>query len=298
MSQFAGYVLPGAAFVAFGLKWTLDASTSNLEKLLSGEKTSTLGKRHNRNKKCGCCSSDGLPVEGIIKLLVTAIGILASVVAAYPSGFGQLQHVGDILYATVYLFFAISGLVDVLTFYCPYAIPYGLNHFSLALAFTIEGLMFCLHLQRQAFMEQHVHVLLVCAIFACAVVSLIEIVLPYSLLMKFARAFSSLIHGSWYIQSGFILYDPNRVTPTQWNSSQDYNNALIWISLTFAWHAAGAFICLLVIILISRRKNPTSAVPCQPEHIEAFEDYQSSPALQSSSHMQHCNFCSSHTLSA
>ena len=153
--------IAGAVFVAFGLKWTLDASTSNLENLLYGESTArSEKKKKQRRGRCSFCSLKGLPVEGIVKLIVTAIGIAASIVAAYPSGFGELQHVGDILYATVYLFFAISGLVDVLTFYCPHAIPYGLNHFSLAMAFTIEGLMFCLHLRNQAFMEQHVHMLL------------------------------------------------------------------------------------------------------------------------------------------
>ena len=81
-------------------------------------------------------------------------------------------------------------------------------------------------------MEQHVHTLLVCAIFLCAAVSLLQIFIPYSQILKFAQAFSSLIHGSWYIQSGFILYNPTRSISPIWSTSMDYNNYLIWYTHT------------------------------------------------------------------
>lgn len=285
MTQFAGYVLPGSVFIAFGLKWSLDAAA---DPKLPGEDhlddiRSSRGGRSQYQQKRKCCRLKNWPMEGIMKLMITAVGIAASVAAAYPNG--ELKFVGDILYATVYLFFAISGLVDVLVFYCPYTMPYGLDKFTLALAFGIEGLMFRLHLSHQAFMEQHVHVLLVYAIFACAFASLVEIVLPWSRLVKFTLSFFTLVHGSWYIQSGFILYSPTQGTPITWTSSDDYNSALIWISLTFAWHCSGAFIIMLILMALSRRRNPPP-----PPHIEAFE-----PEPSSHSHtmtMPHCQISS------
>lgn len=288
MAQFAGYVLPGSVFIAFGLKWSLDATTDPklpgddcVEDNRSSSRGSRRGVTNTRRKKC--CRFRNWPMEGITKLAITAIGIAASLVAAYPNG--ELKFVGDILYATVYLFFALSGLVDVLVFYCPYTMPFGLDKFSLFLAFSMEGLMFNLHLSHQSFMEQHVHILLVCAIFACAFASIIEIVLPWSRIVRFARAFFTLVHGSWYIQSGFILFNPNQSVSVAWTSSEDYNSALIWISLTYAWHCAGALVILLILMALSRRHN----LPPPPPVVESFEPQ---PQHRSCPSIPHCHFSS------
>jgi len=291
MGQFAAYVLPGSVFVAFGLKWSLDATTEPkplmvedqcLECVAEDTRSSSRGSRglHASARRRKCCHYKNIPCEAFAKLTVTGIGVAASLAAAYHGG--EVKFVGDILYATVYLFFALSGLVDVLVFYCPYTMPMGLEKFALSLAFFMEGLIFKLHLSQRAFMEQHIHTLLICAIFGCAFTCLIEIVLPRSRLARFCRAFCTLVHGSWDIQSGFILYSSNSVPPV-WNSSDDFDSALVWITLTFAWHCAGAIVILLILMALSRKR-----VIVPPPHIEAYETERSSHSLQ----IPHCRFSS------
>jgi hypothetical protein len=183
MTQFAGYVLSGSVFIAFGLKWSLDATTDipggdySLEDNRSSSRGSRNGSKKKSRRRC-ICKLKNWPMEGFAKLAVTLVGVAVSLHSAYPQG--ELKFVGDILYATIYLFFALSGLVDILVFYCPLVMPFGLDKFALALAFFIEGLIFNLHRSNKALMEQHVQALLICAIFACSASTLIEIVMPWS----------------------------------------------------------------------------------------------------------------------
>lgn len=88
--------------------------------------------------------------------------------------------------------------------------------------------------------------------------------------MRFGRALFSLLHGSWFIQAGFILFNPTSSSVT-WSSSDDYNSALIWISLTFAWHCAGALVILLILMALSRKRTPILGVP-PPMQMEQFEE--------------------------
>ena len=51
-------------------------------------------------------------------------------------------------YATIYLFFALSGLVDILVYYCGYSVlPEGIQSFLLSLAFGVEGFLFTTHVR-------------------------------------------------------------------------------------------------------------------------------------------------------
>ena len=50
--------------------------------------------------------------------------------------------------ATIYLFFALSGLIDILVYYCGYSVlPEGIQSLLLCLAFGVEGLLFSNHIR-------------------------------------------------------------------------------------------------------------------------------------------------------
>jgi hypothetical protein len=118
---------------------------------------------------------NSLPWEGIIKLILTGLGIVVSVIAAAPMQ-QDSEYVSNIRYATIYLFFALSGLVDILVYYCGYTIlPEGVQSFILSLAFVVEGLTFAMRLRFEAYLEQQIHVLLVVAVFACALACIMEV---------------------------------------------------------------------------------------------------------------------------
>ncbi len=120
-----------------------------------------------------------LPWEGIVKLVLTGLGIVVSVIAVSPSVQSQQadsEYVSNIRYATIYLFFAVSGLMDILVYYCGYdVLPEGVQSFILSLAFVVEGLTFAMRLRFEGYLEQQIHVLLVVAVFSCAVASIMEV---------------------------------------------------------------------------------------------------------------------------
>ena len=60
-----------------------------------------------------------LPWEGIIKLILTGLGIIVSVIASSPQQ--SEEYVSNIRYATIYLFFALSGKIIVID-------PIGRSH--------------------------------------------------------------------------------------------------------------------------------------------------------------------------
>ncbi len=107
----------------------------------------------------GCCGAwFTLPWEGIIKLALTGLGIVVSVAAgaassdpSTPTSSSSVigdEYVGNVRYATVYLFFALSGLVDILVYYCGYSVlPEGIQSFILSLAFSVEALLFAMRLR-------------------------------------------------------------------------------------------------------------------------------------------------------
>jgi hypothetical protein len=287
MGQFAGYALPGAVFLVFGLKWSIEAAKEPDQRTGSGNYEIGQTEPQSLRSACPkfCCRLKGWPVGGAIKLTITALGIGGSLLAAYPNG--RLENMGDILYATIYLFFAISGLVDILVFYCPQTMPIGVENFAIALSFIIEGLMFKLHLAHSPFMEQHVHTLLIYVIFATAFVSLVEVILPWTI-SKMIRGFLTLVHGSWYIQTGLILHSPFPST-SSWATSTDYNNALLGISLTFAWHCASIFVLLLILFSIIRR-NRIRSLHSHNIPIPTFERERDASS-------QVCNYCSNSDVS-
>ena len=86
------------------------------------------------------------------------------------------EYMSNIRYATIYLFFALSGLMDVVVYYCGYSVlPEGIQSFILSLAFIVEGVMFSLRLRFEGYLEQQVHLLLVTAIFSCAFACIMEV---------------------------------------------------------------------------------------------------------------------------
>lgn len=176
MHHFAGYILPGIIFTILGLRWAVQLLLEWSRQMLAaefdlqGKKASTPG----RSDSFCCKTAFTLPWEGIIKLILTGLGIVVSVIAASPTQ--DTEYVSNIRYATIYLFFSISGLMDILVYYCGYSIlPEGIQSFILSLAFVVEGVMFAMRLRFEAYLEQQIHVLLVIAIFACALACTLEV---------------------------------------------------------------------------------------------------------------------------
>ena len=247
MGTFLGHALPGSFFLLFAIWWHTQ-----------------LTRRYIICKKQGkqFCSSASFPllwrcmsnwpIEGILKLTVTTVGMIGEMIAAtnylHANAFvfmGDLQHV------TMYAFFAISGAVDIFANRGYRFIPPGLDYVAGALAFTAEALLFTFHLHGRSPLDIVLHQLLVFAIAACVLATLFECKYRSEPIIPFLRVFFVFLQGTWFFQVGFILYPPHPVFRTLVYSIRSDSDVTA-AGIIFAWHCAGVIIAMAIISVITR----------------------------------------------
>eukprot|EP00096_Caligus_rogercresseyi_P001368 TRINITY_DN1216_c1_g1_i1.p1 TRINITY_DN1216_c1_g1~~TRINITY_DN1216_c1_g1_i1.p1 ORF type:complete len:422 (+),score=126.35 TRINITY_DN1216_c1_g1_i1:159-1424(+) len=257
MLQFTGYILPGIIFLCLGIRWAFHCTWDWSRKCLADDYTRASLPVPRPNYTLCPGGSLGLPWEGIMKLVLTGLGIIISVVLS--SGSHEASHhmdhyVGNIRLSTVYLFFALSGLTDILVYYVGYSIlPEGIQSFSLSVAFAVEGLIFATRIRFESYLEQEIHTLLVVDVFCCAATAAFE-VLYDNRLIKFCRTYLCLVQGTWLIHGGFIAVDSSLNSQ---NLSGSLPESLEWIPILFAWHLAGHFILFTGVLLLVRSASKT-----------------------------------------
>ncbi|KAL2715830.1 transmembrane protein 45B-like [Vespula squamosa] len=130
------YVLTGSIFYGFGIKWCYEYAKFWISLRPKENESMTKGVRF--WKKCKRVFTNH-PIEGSLKLIATAIGLSGTLTSGLSS-VGVVSH--KVVHATMYLFFAFSGLVDVLNFYFPHNVSDGLVKMALAQSFFVEGFLF------------------------------------------------------------------------------------------------------------------------------------------------------------
>lgn len=175
-----------------------------------------------------------LPWEGTTKILLTILA--ASLTLALPT-----QGPATLLLLSLYLFFLLSGLIDVLIFFCGYTVlPEGIQSFILALAFTMEAVVF------QAIVPTAPHILLLLLLItSCALSSILEVVFDNKL-VKFCRTFFTCVQASWLLHLAFLPSSPLSST---------------WAALLFSWHLAGLFTIHLVLLLLYSHLTRAPSLP-------------------------------------
>uniref|UniRef100_A0A8C5SM49 Transmembrane protein 45B n=1 Tax=Laticauda laticaudata TaxID=8630 RepID=A0A8C5SM49_LATLA len=133
MANFKGHALPGSFFILFGLWWSVKYS---LKHITSCGFFLSVVQRNFKHVEI---------IEGAVKVIFTLVGILAEqfvpdgphlyLYSGQPRSWVKLmnwQH------STMYLFFLISGAVDIIT-YSTTLMPLGLDRFMLGIALFVEG---------------------------------------------------------------------------------------------------------------------------------------------------------------
>ncbi|XP_076168253.1 transmembrane protein 45B [Ptiloglossa arizonensis] len=240
-------ILTGFIFYSFGLKWCYDYAKywvslrprddSNTAKGLKfTEKCEKLLNRH--------------PIEGSLKLIATAIGLAGTVT-------GGLQQVGTVspkvVVATIYLFFAFSGLVDVLNFYFPHNVSEGLVKLALGQSFFIEGFLF---LWGSVGSNTIVNLILAFIVWTTSIAIILELVWPE---LKLLRACTTLLHGGW-IAHMVRVYHTAPLLPEG-------------VALIFSWHVAAASAVTLCVVAVTRSCAPRLMVG-EPPEIPIYDYYQ------------------------
>ncbi|NXP65104.1 TM45B protein, partial [Chloropsis cyanopogon] len=149
------------------------------------------------------------------------------------------DHLMNWQHATMYLFYGISGLVDIVA-HGTNAVPVAMDRMMLSLAVFIEGFLFCYHLHGRAMLDVHVHQLLLFAIFGAAACIFLEVFFHGSIVLEMLRTSLCILQGSWFWQIGFVLYPPNG--SPEWNQ-MDHTN-MMFLTMCYCWHYAFAFLIL------------------------------------------------------
>ncbi|XP_053982489.1 transmembrane protein 45B-like [Hylaeus anthracinus] len=223
-------ILTGLIFYSFGLKWCYDYAKYwvslrprddlNMTKgLVFIEKCEKLLNRH--------------PIEGSLKLIATAIGLASTIT-------GGLEQVGTVspkvVLATIYLFFAFSGLVDILNFYFPHNVSDGLVKLALCQSFFMEGFLF---LWESIGNNAVINLILAFIVWATSLAIILELVWPE---LKLFRACTTLLHGSWIAHMVRLNHTASFLPGS--------------IALVFSWHVAAASAVTLSVVAATRSCAP------------------------------------------
>ncbi|NXA39001.1 TM45B protein, partial [Eudromia elegans] len=229
-SSFIGNALRGTFFLLFGLWWSVKYPLKYLRRKAGTEDALSYGPQRLE------------VLEGTIKAFFALTGILAEQLA--PAGPHLLLYSPETHrwadlspwhYTTVYLFFLLSGVVDVLS-HSPLKLPLGLDRLALAVALLVEGLLFSSHDSSEAALDGHLRGLLAIGILAGALCALLEVFIRDHFVLELLRTSSFLLQGSWFWQMGFVLSPP--WGGPGWDPSDRGN--FVFLTMCFCWHYAGA----------------------------------------------------------
>lgn len=187
-----------------------------------------------------------IPIEGYLKILLSIIGMIGEI--AYAGGNFVTANRGNGQHVTMYMAFAISGLVDVLSIGSK--LPPNTDYIGLILAVTIECIVFKFHLHERKPLDVFVHTCLIYVMMALIVTLLFEIHFRESLHIYLVRCFFVILQGTWFIQIAFVLHDPRKGV-----KKLDQNDAgvTMMVVMFFAWHICSIFLVLLFYNLIMQR---------------------------------------------
>uniref|UniRef100_A0A0B6ZZ84 Transmembrane protein 45B n=1 Tax=Arion vulgaris TaxID=1028688 RepID=A0A0B6ZZ84_9EUPU len=241
MGDLKGHLLPGSLFLLYGIWWCIGA----LRRYLMCRKAGT---RYISTATfpfpCSCGKLGTWPIEGIAKIALPAFGMIAEIAFNLPH-----PNMGIVQHATMYFFFLLSGIVDLIM-YLGVPLPPGTDYVSIALAFTVEGLLFANHLSERPVVDVQIHLLLVYVVFVTVFVVLLEARFQRSAMLTLARSYLLMLQGSWFWGVGIILYGHGK-NSTVWklDSHMDAMQATIY----FSWHGAAHFIVLVILASIMSR---------------------------------------------
>nr|XP_021153782.1 transmembrane protein 45B isoform X2 [Columba livia] len=230
MANFKGHALPGSFFLLFGLWWSVKYPLQYLSQKV--------------NKKASriYCFQRADAIEGGVKITFALIGMLAE--QFVPDGPHLYLYSGENRdwvklmnwqHTTMYLFYGLSGVVDVFTYISP-VVPQGLDRLMLSMAVFVEGCLFYYHVLHRPMLDQHIHSLLLIVVFLGACSIMLEVFLRDNIVLEMFRACAAIVQGTWFWQIGVVLFQP--FGGPAWDE-KDHSN-IMFLTMCFFWHWAAA----------------------------------------------------------
>lgn len=130
MGSFGGHVLPGSFFIMFSLWHALQLSIRYFRaKQRNGmpfkvninfgtHATTTLLENFQSQTYfvSQCCSCAPFPLESVLKVILTAIGLAGEVITALDNN-GRFVNIGNAQHITMFFFFGTTAVIEVLHHY-------------------------------------------------------------------------------------------------------------------------------------------------------------------------------------
>ncbi|XP_014701642.2 transmembrane epididymal protein 1A-like [Equus asinus] len=236
MGTLEGHLLPGMFFLIFSLYYSVLMSLA----LLRGQRflKPPLPPREKRGHR----SWPSVPVEGVVKAVISVIGLMAQFF--YPPGENRLMMVDwedpqrpflfkdSWQHATMYGFFLVSGVVDILSQWCWARQNIKLERAAEALAFYVLALLMASHVENKGTLEIRVHLLLIVPVILLGLVLTIEVWAPDQPPFWVFKAWMWQVLGNWLLQLCVVMYVPPSGQPWKGDNPTD----LAFLTIFFCWH--------------------------------------------------------------
>lgn len=220
------FLLPGLYLTVLSVRWWTVSVSGWLQEA-----------RHHRYSLAGLppppppaasLTSRAWPWEGAVKIVLALLA--SSLTGCLPSSVPQSHWI----IINIYIFFTLSGTVDLLVFYCGYSLlPEGLQSFILAATFGVETLSYHALISPATSLQL---LLLLLLTSACSLTAALETVVD-NRLIKFCRCFFTSLQAAWLLQ--LTRLSTSSPSPT-------------WVAVIFAWQAAGLFTISVLVLMMAQ----------------------------------------------
>ncbi|CAF1157384.1 unnamed protein product [Didymodactylos carnosus] len=235
MGSWIGHIAPGVFFIVFALWWHIHNSLRYIRSIKpNGHKF-----HGSTTYPCSCLPSHylrSLPIESIMKLLITSIHFTIEIVTGYhtsPKPFIDDEN----SHHTAMLFgFWVGAWIEILIHKgvpLPKKIPQTMGF----LAFAIEALMMVFHLHARSMVDAHVHKLLALTIVCSMIGALGESYDPNNFYLILGRSLFAMTQGTWFLQIAFVIWPQTTNRLFIWDMNDHRSISLL--TMSFAYHLAG-----------------------------------------------------------
>ena len=262
MGSFAGHLLPGLSFLIYGLWWMFVSywqHLANPTRPTAKGKTASSGVSYAEFKREAELSRKSfipqpfcskVPIEPLCKVILCVVGIIGegffdvdpktghlyAVVYQIRNKSGDFNNQSKIHHITMYLGFALSGIIDLVTIFI--RVPRHASKLFFSVAFLLEGLLFWFHAHGREDLDLMLHTLLNYAIVACFSFAALRMWQPLNLFVNAGLSFSMILQGAWFINLGVILYVQH------WNM-ESHNNVMFAIA-SYSWMIVSIMTFMLI----------------------------------------------------
>ncbi|TRY62080.1 hypothetical protein TCAL_06238 [Tigriopus californicus] len=250
MGTFLGHLVPGIFFTIFGFYHVI--------RVLQCYFSSLYFPQQHPFRSQVCWSSPGrVPIEAYVKVIVVVVGIIGEVFTAFDADWNFVK-IGNGQHITMFAFFGLHGVVDLLNAYQGQIVPIGLDYLSGVLAFGIEGVLFAWHLHGRPAIDVQVHTHLVYLIIMCAVGGIWEMNCRHDVKAALTRSTFMVLQGLWFVVVGQILYP---ISGNQWNSES--HEQMMIVSMIFCWTVGLAVVLelLMAMLMLKIAKRRYGQIP-------------------------------------